>query len=332
MLRLTQRLGKIRLVMCKNKMRSSSTFIDRQQKHNERVKERIDSIRQQEEEVSKRWFQPDIAEKSRQLMQERRPAETEEQRLERLSKHEAATRTQKIKNKENEIYGNITFVPQIDEVSRVLGRKSSIDELVCNRRGQSVKQKAKQKVDEYQGQICSFKPDISASQKSYQKEFGKRQSNFPSMDWNCPVAELEMSHSYASPPRTAGHVSYINFREPEKMAREIRLTQQEKEERRRAELIAQEMKELEECTFQPKVHTKPPASAEPVVVRGIGRHLELQNMSIKQKEDLLRRQKEAFRVKNVEKYRREADGITVVEVTWIYGFSYFYFCVAVSIE
>lgn len=288
--------------------------MDRQQMYNERVKERIDSIRQQEELASKGWFQPEIAEKSRQLMQERRLAETEEQRLERLSKREATTRTQKIKNKENEIYGNITFVPKIDDVSRALGRKSSIDELVCNKRGQSVKEKAKQKVDEYQGQICSFKPDISASQKSYQKEFGKRQAHFPEMDWHCPVAELEMSKSYVSPPHAAGQVSYINFREPDKMSREIRLTQQEKEERRRAELIAQEMKELEECTFHPKVHAKPPPSSEPVVVRGIGRHLELQNMSLKQKEDLLRRQKEAFRVKNVEKYRREADGVTVIEV------------------
>jgi len=55
-------------------------------------------------------------------------------------------------------------------------------------------------------------------------------------------------------------------------------------------------------------------AAEPIVIKGLGRYLELKQMSLKQKAEAMRREKEAFQVKNVDKYRRIEDGSTIVEV------------------
>jgi hypothetical protein len=81
----------------------------------------------------------------------------------------------------------------------------------------------------------------------------------------------------------------INMKMPEKMAREIRLREMEKEEKRREELLAREIDEMRECTFQPQTNSysrlaaAKKASTKPVVVRGLGRHMELQHMIAKKK-------------------------------------------------
>jgi hypothetical protein len=53
----------------------------------------------------------------------------------------------------------------------------------------------------------------------------------------------------------------------------------------------------------------------PVVIKGLGRHLELKRMSIKKKEDMEAREKEVFGVKNIHKYKRPEDGSTIIKVT-----------------
>ena len=152
----------------------------------------------------------------------------------------------------------------------------------------------------------------------------------------------------------------VNMKQPERMAKEICQQILEKEEKRRAEVVAKEIEEMRQCTFQPKVPEYHPSSSSsfnissylsdqdssrddigsgnsgggnntttsrgnsfssscsssvyaPVVVRGLGRHLELKQMSQKQKEDNARREDEAFTVKNADKYRRPSDGSTIVK-------------------
>jgi hypothetical protein len=96
----------------------------------------------------------------------------------------------------------------------------------------------------------------------------------------------------------------INLKQPEKMAREIRNRQIEKEERRRSEIAAREIDELTNCTFQPLIPTYyPPPCDEPVVVRGISRHLELMSLKDRLQEDKALREEAVFRVQNVDRYR-----------------------------
>lgn len=223
---------------------------------------------------------------------------------------------------EEEMYGNISFVPSIDPISKELGRSSGMKELSENKRGQRLKSKVKQTYEQRESEVCTFQPQITQSQKSYLKELyasGKMQAGpnlfAPHMAWEdvgCPVHPESSQMSDVGKP-----MGSINMREPERMAREIRLQQLEKDEKRRSELIVREIDELQECSFQPKIYRKPAGkSTKPVVVAGVGRHLELKYMKQKQDELAKERAENAFRVKNVEHFRRKADGATIVEVRY----------------
>jgi hypothetical protein len=123
----------------------------------------------------------------------------------------------------------------------------------------------------------------------------------------------------------------INMQEPEVMARDIRLHLRKKEEQRLTELKVREFEELRDCTFQPSIEhslsslDRQRRDTSPVVIRGLGRHLELRHLSAKQKEDALQREKEVFSVKNVDKYRRAEDGSTLVQVRFTYPLKYWTF-------
>lgn len=49
--------------------------------------------------------------------------------------------------------------------------------------------------------------------------------------------------------------------------------------------MQKEMQEFKECTFKPAVHPVPPKEKEPVVIKGLGRHLELQDLAKQMKKD-----------------------------------------------
>ena len=49
--------------------------------------------------------------------------------------------------------------------------------------------------------------------------------------------------------------------------------------------VQREMQEFKECTFKPAVHPIPPKEKEPVVIKGLGRHLELQDLAKQMKKD-----------------------------------------------
>ena len=108
----------------------------------------------------------------------------------------------------------------------------------------------------------------------------------------------------------------INMREPEKMAKNIKTELQRKEEHRRTEIIRSELRELQECTFKPQINSYAGVdtsfSEGPTnIIRGLDRHLELQEAT-KRKKDLAReREAEVFGVRGVDSMRRLEDGTTV---------------------
>ena len=152
----------------------------------------------------------------------------------------------------------------------------------------------------------------------------------------CPVDEYCGAGSSSSsnnrhPPR-----AFINISEPDKMSAAFRQRELEKEEKRRSALIEREIAELKECTFHPRIPPAPPSSssslsnynynpdttvsppvapAAPVIVRGLGRHLELQMMSQQKKREEADRQRLAFSVniKNIEKLKNSEDGTTIAK-------------------
>jgi hypothetical protein len=125
-------------------------------------------------------------------------------------------------------------------------------------------------------------------------------------------------------------------------------SQWQREEQRHAELVAQELAELKECTFQPSVkrfvpplqrrsmgdsgsYLKPQqqqdsngtmavedcvekaVGSERIVIKGLSKHLQLQQKVARRKEEALQREREAFAVKDVGRYRGAADGMTIVK-------------------
>lgn len=247
--------------------------------------------------------------------------ESQEERVHRLYRDDMENMDANRQKKEDEIYGSISFVPDIDPVSRMLGRPANIDELVENRKGKRVKEKVKQQMEQKRSSECSFRPQIKASQDSFaklQRGQGKKRNEMftPPLAWadagGCPLDSYNTPGSDADVIRPAGS---INMKEPDKMARDIRMTQMEREEHRRTQLIVKEIDELKECTFQPKINkSNKSRSDQPVVVRGIGRHFELRNLLQKQKEIATKRQEDAFKVKNVDLYRSRVDGKTIIQV------------------
>lgn len=176
-------------------------------------------------------------------------------------------------------------------------------------------------------QECTFRPKINelsrqltdpSAEDAFLANYAREYAHMGYAESGCPLdasldALIRMNLHRARSGR-------INMQEPEKMARDIRAHLLEKEEKRRSELMAKEIEELRDCTFQPSLEQSQVSlerqrrDASPVVIRGLGRYLELKHMSAKQREDAAEREKEVFSVRNVDKFRRPEDGSTVVQV------------------
>jgi hypothetical protein len=331
------------------------------------------------------WFKPEISSlRSANIIASKRPellSETVEDRAKRMSREAADGRERRRKAKEDELYGSMTFVPEIDPLSRAMGRSRGLQELVENKSGQRMKEVARIAVDKIEDSKCTFKPSINAypgsalnssfrsSRGAERAEESRYNADLTPLGWaecslvvglssSCRTSDAEeegegdtdedsleplRQRSSQSPGTLGGlrsrhldgrHGHYkhcsVNLREPERMSRNIRQQQAEREKRRREELIAREVEEMRECTFQPSLNAHSSSmfctsqgctrrssahDKQPVVVRGLGRHLELKHLFLRQREEACRRESEVFSVKNIERFRRGEDGSTIVKVS-----------------
>ena len=266
-------------------------------------------------------FKPEIHKKSVEIVYEKRPQivnETPDERVARLSKLDAYEMEKKRKENEQRYYSadsGYTFQPKIDPVSKVLGKKSDFHELTNNTKGKNVRENAKRVVEAIHAEECTFHPKINKSKPVSsdgditRSETSKYIRDHKPFGWvDCPINEVE---NYYKNEHSMSR-SRIDLKHPEKMARDIKLYLNDKEERRRSDIVAKELEELKDCTFQPNVQHYIPTKEEPVVVKGLSRHLELQNLKSKLKEDAMKREGEVFRVKNVDNYRHPVNGNTIV--------------------
>lgn len=301
-------------------------FFDRQKYYEKQAKEHADHRKAEEEKVESMLFRPCLYSSSESILSDARPEmllEGPAERANRMSDLEKRRIESHRREIELAVYNDrdYSFTPNIDKVSRELGRVSSLDELHENSKGKRVKSDAVQKAEEAFSEECSFRPKINSS---YPVTAPRAKSEHTDSWDSCPaVSEDETSKvkwlgdSHADKNVVGiGHVPMrINMREPEKMAQDIRLRLAEKEEKRREALAEREMLELKECTFRPKVQKhKPSIYSSPVVVRGIARHLELQNLSEQKRKEKLQQAEAAFQVKNTRKFKKTGDGNTVIEV------------------
>jgi hypothetical protein len=288
-------------------------------------------VLQEELKQTTDWFKPAVGAKSVQLADERRPPmETMDEKLVRLCYKDADEMQANNRRRAQELYGTITFKPVIDPVSKLLGRASTMDDLAFNHRGHEIKAEARRKVEQEVSKQCTFNPQINELsrqmlQPSDDEAFlRKYNSEYSHVGWAqggnmCPLDGMNGGTASAGVYRTTRD-GCINMKEPELMAKGIRNHMVEKENKRLNELMCREVDELKNCTFRPDVETSLASLARlkqdtaPVVVRGLGRYLELKHLTARQKEEAALREQEVFSVRNVERYRRPEDGSTMVQV------------------
>ena len=305
------------------------------------------------------WFKPEIGQ-STNIIAMKRPdqlRETAEERAHRMSHETASGIEERRRKKVQELYGALTFAPEIDPLSRAIGRTRGLQELTENRSGQRVRDIARMTAERIQESECTFRPYINPYRDSRTSDERRRNVDSTPTCWTEDRfsnftdghGELEedidgdslnpigyYKHSaggsiglrsgqlHGKRPDHCGP-STSNLQKSCRMADNIRQHQIEREEKRRADLVAREIEEMKECTFQPSVANYPTGgprganhNAAPVLVRGLGRHLELKFLSLKQREEAERREKEVFSVRNIDHFRRVEDGSTIVKVRIIF--------------
>eukprot|EP01041_Mallomonas_annulata_P005857 gene5857-11827_t len=335
-------------VIAKKNPMVSASFNDRQAIHSERVRSHSASRRKEEEAVRETWFHPTVCRKSLEIVKQYRPDETVSQRMDRLM-CESLERERRKKELEEKVYGGLVFSPVIDELSRGLGRSASLDELVYNTRGRRAKAKSTQRVIKETNAQCTFTPVTgNASRRRPRSATSLRstETSLPSAqygvsmddnyfdyssDWlcGCPLQALEASQlGGMTTTRTKAMESsckgtrprspaVINMREPERMARDIRLKIIETDEKRQQQLIAKSVEELRECTFTPRPHKPVPANIHrvqnTVPVRGLERYLGLRDLAARKVLERQHREEEVFGAKKAAKYRSYIDGTTIIK-------------------
>jgi hypothetical protein len=306
-------------------------FDTRQKYHEDRLFRNHQKQIEAQQLQQNRWFKPQIQPKTEQILSQARPElldEDQTDRSNRLWKIDSEEKAVKIKELEEEFYGQISFSPQINPISKLFGRKSSIDELYENQTGKHSMNVLKLKIEAECNEECTFQPKIN----EYSKEIASEKNDTYELLYN-RYYENHKTKGYAESPkdvpterksRGVCSLGRINFEQPEKMVSEIHLHRLEKENRRQQELILREVEELQDCTFHPDlrqnqsfaVATSPKRDGEsPVVIKGLARHMELKELSQKLKKEQLDREYAAFHVIRVDDYRRPEDGSTIVQVT-----------------
>ena len=174
-------------------------------------------------------------------------------------------------------YAQFKHRPAINKVSRELGQASNLDELVSDTRAKAERAKVRDEVESAERAACTFKPHITA--RGARAPEGARVGGAGRVD-------LRASSS-ASVTREISR------------AREER--DAELEERRRGAQVD----EMSGCTFHPATNRGVVVEAAgPVVVRGLGRYLELKELAKRQEEERAAREEKAFATK----VRGELDG------------------------
>ena len=215
-------------------------------------------------------FRPNIGNADQVLAQTRptRLAESAEERAERLSRvdYEKAMRMRDAM--QEEYYSKFSFRPEINPISRQLGRTRTAEEHMNDERRKMARLTAAAEAEAKIQKECTVQPEIG--------------------DASRVLAE------------GSGQAFRLNVRDdPEGLSKRLKEYHESRERRQEALRLEREYRELKDCPFVPIVesHKAPREPEGPIVVRGLGRHLELQEMAQHKAEDQRRREEEAFQVR-----------------------------------
>jgi len=194
--------------------------------------------------------------------------ETEENRYQRLAMQDSHRKEKLQEAIREHYYSQFSFKPIINRVSAEIVRETHkkgfelCEDLYRNERGKEFREMAKSQISEEKARDCTFKPKIL------------RKANVE--------ASEAIRHLRNDSEQT------IRLIEEARRKKEEKIVQLKREK---------EYEDLKECTFTPEVNDENAAavnSKSRVVVRGLGRHLELQELAKRQQEEKEERAAKVF--------------------------------------
>lgn len=222
-------------------------FIERQQEWAARVEYARQLQAEQFREAEGCTFTPDTGNAEAVLARSRHVGilgETNQERYERLSAEDAARREELAASLAEEHYGKYPFQPKVTEPAKrqISGSFPAHKRLSNDNSKEVAREEVKRQLAQAEGQECTFQPKINR---------------------------------HLCPKRSGSPEELIDRIDEFRQRREA-LAQQRKH--------AEDLRELSECTFQPAVKRTSPSTFQrgPVVVRGLGRHLELSELRRRQ--------------------------------------------------
>jgi hypothetical protein len=242
-------------------------FLERQELMQELSSREAARKRRQAEQESGCTFRPDIG-NAEEVLAMTRPAlvgETRESRLQRLAMEDKARIEGARAKAQEEYYAQFSFKPAIAAGSKSRGRAHTIEEHYRNEEGKRIKLKAAAMAEAEFREKHPFKPKIAE---------GSRARTSDSKD---PGEE-----GFRLAPAS----------DPEGLANRIGALQHAKDAKLEAARRLRDAEELRECTFHPVLKQDAVQATEDagtdknvVVVRGLGRFLELKELSRRMEED-----------------------------------------------
>lgn len=212
-------------------------------------------------------FKPAIgnAEAVLEKLRPERLGESREEGLTRLAKGDQQRIREQRKAISEDYYGQFNFQPQLNERSRRTGKALTPAEHVANQAKKDALAVAKAKYEEAFAKTHTFRPELVAHPDDMSEEDYER-------------FRLDVAN-------------------PEALGHKISAFRQEKADKIEQTRRALEYEQLKGCTFEPEVTRKPRAQQGPVVVRGLGRYLELKEMQRRLDAERAEREANAFKVK-----------------------------------
>jgi len=212
-------------------------------------------------------FKPEIGNADAVLMclRPERINETAKERTNRLSVQDREAIAKERKRLEREVYSEYTFKPRIDKHSRAIApTKSDVTNIkVQSKRAAKKRRDAIKQASEEFRERCPFKPTLMTRR-------GRRNDDDHLEDDAERMRKIEIRRAQ----------------------REQKLAQERKEKMD---------KELSDCTFRPnvnRVEKKKKKTKGPIVVRGLGRFMELKNLAKQKENEQKQREREVFGLKN----------------------------------
>eukprot|EP00750_Incisomonas_marina_P007854 INCI15064.8.p1 GENE.INCI15064.8~~INCI15064.8.p1 ORF type:complete len:773 (-),score=148.83 INCI15064.8:1316-3367(-) len=251
------------------------SFVQRQEMNSKIAMENKRQIIRREQlygEGRELTFKPSLNPRTDRILERTRPeivAETVDERVQRMSSVEQKDRDEARAKAEREFYSKFDFKPHLrSNPDAVLRHRSdptstTVEQLHRNARGEEIVQKAIQRAEEEFARQHTFQPKVIKS---------------------------------TVQPRSALQVDLSNPATLTQAIAENDRIREERLERKRREIAE---KEIAPCTFQPDIPDlprayQPTAKAKPIIVRGLGRHLELRAMAKSKQEEQAAREEKAF--------------------------------------